>query len=370
MRVAINCRSFLKKQYAGIGRYSYNLVKHLSEIDSQNQYFLYTPKRLFDFKRETLKAPAANFIVKGDPFNRGPAKSLPPVDVYHSPSLDFLDEIKAKVIVTVHDVIYKTHPQGHTPDALNVIDKQMRAAVSRAEKIICCSQSTLEDLKKFFDVDEEKLRLIYQGVDKNVFYPLKEEERKVAQAALKAKGIEPPFLLFVGTIEPRKNIQNLLKAFVILKETKKFGGKLVIAGMKGWMMEDLGSQIERLGLSGDCLLPGYVTDEELRFLYNWAQAFVFPSFYEGFGFPIVEALSCGAAVVTSNVSSCKEIAADAAQTVDPNDPEVIANAVLKIIEDKEFRQGLQKKALERSKVFSFRDTAEQTLEVYQALANA
>lgn len=365
MRIAINCRSFLKKNYTGIGRYAHNLVTHLSEIDRENEYCLYVQKRFFDPQRRVPRIPAKNFSVKLDWFNRGPGKTLGKVDVYHSPSPDFIHVPGAKIIVTVHDLIYKTYPQGHTPQTCATTDQQLHAIVKQADRIICCSQSTGNDLKKFFDVDEQRIRLIYQGVDKSVFYPLNDEERKGAHSVLQKQGIDQPFLLFVGTIEPRKNLLNVLAACAILKEKKKFDGKLVVAGMKGWLSEGLKEVIGNLKLEEDIIFLGYVTDEELRCLYNLAEVFVFPSFYEGFGFPIVEALSCSAAVVTSNVSSCPEIAGDAALTVEPDNPEDIAGAIGRILQDNAFKVGLQQKAIERAKHFSFRRTAQQTLKVYE-----
>lgn len=365
MRIAINCRSFSKKNYAGIGRYARNLVQHLSEIDPKNEYWLYVRKRLFDMKRQIPRAPAQNFSVKIDRFNQGLERILEQVDIYHSPSPDFIPAAKAKIIVTVHDLIYKTYPQGHTPQTCETTDQQLQAIVKQADKIICCSQNTMNDLKKFFDVDEQRVRLIYQGVDKGVFYPLNDEEREGAYSVLQRQGIDQPFLLFVGTIEPRKNLQNLLRAFSILKEKKKFNGKLVIIGMKGWMTEGIEKTTRELKVKDDLVFPGYLTDNELRGFYNLAEVFVFPSFYEGFGFPIVEAFSCGAAVVTSNVSSCPEVAAEGALTVDPHNPEDIAEAINRILEDKALKANLRQKAIDRAKAFSFQDTAEQTLEVYQ-----
>ena len=184
---------------------------------------------------------------------------------------------------------------------------------------------------------------------------------------MKPLGVESPYILFVGTIEPRKNLVSLLKAFSILKKNNKFYGKLVVVGMKGWMMEDLDQQIKFLGIGKDCVFLGHVKDQELRELYNMTEVFVFPSFYEGFGFPIVEAMSCGAAVVASRVSSCKEVAADAAQLIDPHNPEDIYSSIVEILDNRELSNNLKHKALERAGYFSFKNTAEQTLEFYQKI---
>ncbi len=370
MRVAINCRSFLNKKYTGIGRYAYNLVKSLSEIDNGNQYLLYVRKKLFDPKRRTPQIPAQNFSLKIDYFNNGLDKTLGGVDVYHSPSPEKLLIEGPKIIVTIHDLIHLAYPQGHTSATIEATQRHMQEIVKKSAKIICCSQNTADDLKKYFDVSADKIRVIHQGVDKNIFYPLSGGEQGLAQDVLRARAIQEPFILFVGTLEPRKNLNNLLRAFFFLKERKKFSGKLVIVGMKGWMGESAAYFIEHLGLKNDVICLGYVTDEELRVLYNKAQVFVFPSFYEGFGFPIVEAFSCGAAVITSNGSSCAEVAGEAALTVDPYQPKEIADAMAKILEDKDLSNILKQKALKRAEFFSFRKTAEETLQVYRQVAGA
>jgi glycosyltransferase involved in cell wall biosynthesis len=367
MRVAINCRSFLKKERTGIGRHTYNLVKFLGEIDQENEYCLYAPKRIFDFKRVIPRFDAKNIFAKYDYFKRGLDRTIGAVDIYHSPSPDFLPQTKAKIVVTVHDLIYKTYTQGHTDETCRILDEQMETIVNLADKILCCSQSTIDDLKEFFDVDEDKIRLIYPGVDKNIFYSFDEEKLKESFSLIRKKGIEEPFILFVGTIEPRKNLENLLDAFILLKKRGQFSGKLVIIGMRGWMMDDLEKKIKSLNLKNDCIFLGYVKDRELAAFYNCAQVFVFPSFYEGFGFPIIEALSCGAATVVSSVSSCGEVAGDASLLIDPGNADDIACAIARVINDKTLKDKLRIKAVERAKVFSFRNTAEQTLEVYQQI---
>lgn len=365
MRVAINCRSFLKKNYTGIGRYAYNLVRSLEAIDQDNAYQLYVPKRIFDFKRRVPRFAAANFRSRVDYWSRGPARTLGPVDAYHLPSPEMVPDLPAKIVVTVHDLIYKTYPQGHTPETCAALEEQMASIASRADGIICCSRSTVADLKRFFSIDDQRISLVYQGVDQDVFSPLSDEERPAARDLLRAKGIDRPFILFVGTIEPRKNLRNLVRAFARLKARKAFSGSLVIIGMKGWMMEGFEAEIEAAGVREDIVLQGYVPDRDLRIFYDCAEVFVFPSFYEGFGFPLVEAFSCGAAVVTSQVSSCPEIAGDAALTVDPHDPEAMAKAIEEVLSNSALRAELKARALQRARAFSFQNTARQTLAVYR-----
>lgn len=363
-RIAINCRSFLLKKYTGIGRYAHNLVRSLAAIDHENQYFLYARKGLFDLKRSLPRIAAKNFHPRLDLFGRGP-KMFGDIDLYHAPSPEALPDIKGKIVVTVHDLIHRVYPQGHTAETIEQTEEHFQQIVARADKIICCSNNTRLDLQKFFTIDNSRVAVIPQGVDKKIFRVLTEQEQRSMKHALKVKGVVEPFLLFIGTIEPRKNLSSLIQSFRLLKTQKIFSGKLVVAGMKGWMQEHLASDIAAQGLEGEIVFLGYLTDEELCGLYNTAEVFVFPSFYEGFGFPILEAFNCGAAVVTSNTSSCAEVAGDAACCVNPADVKDIARGIQRILEDKDLKADLQKKACMRAQDFSFEKTARETFAVYQ-----
>jgi len=365
MRIAINCRSILSRKRTGVGRYTWHLVDQLKAIDQTNDYSLYAPRKFFDFKRTTPWIGGGNFKFKHDPFKAGPAKTLGNIDIYHSPSPDALNVTGCKIIVTVHDLIYKTFPQGHTPATIETSEKQFREITQRADKIICCSESTRRDLHEHFKLPQDRSCVIYQGVDRKVFYPMEEDPFYQAQWLMKARGISRPFLLFVGTIEPRKNLVNLLEALAYLREHKKFSGQLVVVGMKGWLSDGLKEFIGKLKIGSSVKFLGFVSDDELRILYNKAEAFVFPSFYEGFGFPIVEAMSCGAPVITSNTSSCIEVAGEAALSVSPRDPQSIANAIARITGDRALREALIEKGLKRSRDFSFEKTAQETLQVYK-----
>ena len=365
MRVAINCRSFLKKQYAGIGRYAHNLVESLAVLDKENEYYLYARLNFLDFKRHVPKPPGRNFTVKTDWFDRGLEKTLGDIDIYHAPSPDFIDIEKARIVVTVHDLVYRLYPQGHTQETIETTDRQLREIVKKADKIICCSQNTVDDLNRYFYLDRHKVSLVYQGVDKTNFYPMKEEEKQAAAKTLEDRGLKEPFLLFVGTNEPRKNLKNLLFALVDLKNQNRFKGRLAIVGMEGWLNDDIQSIVTKLELKDSVHFLGYVSNEMLRYLYNLCEVFIFPSFYEGFGFPIVEAFSCGAAVVTSDISSCPEVAKDAALTSNPSNPREIASAIGHILEDQKLKSELKQRALRRANDFSFSKTAQETLKVYQ-----
>ena len=366
MKVAINCRSFLTKQPTGIGRYAYHLVKSLAAVDQENDYQLYARPGLFRNVNGLLRCKAQNFTLCSDRFGRGPAAVLKKPDLYHEPSPGPWEApTGVPAVVTVHDVIIKAYPQGHTRETIDSGERYFKDIVRNAAKIICCSQNTRNDLQNYFSVPPGKMAMVYQGVDKEIFYPLGEDERPAAEKMIKDAGVDRDYLLSVGTIEPRKNLVNVIRAFHLLKTGGKFNGRLVVVGMKGWLHSDVGKVVSELGLEREILFLGYVPDRLLRYLYTGARAFVFPSFYEGFGFPIVEAFCCEVPVVTSDRSACPEIAADAALTVDPGDEVKIAAATEQILEDPGLCADLIRKGRQRAEDFDFRKTAQETLNIYK-----
>ncbi|MBI4309711.1 MAG: glycosyltransferase family 4 protein [Candidatus Omnitrophica bacterium] len=361
MRIAVNCRSILLNNRTGIGRYTYHLLDALGKVDGHNAYSLYAPLRLFDRKRRLPDFPYKNFRRQVDRFHKG----VGPADIYHVPCPDDIGHYEGKLVVTVHDLIYKTYPQAHTQQTIDLTERYMGQMVRRADKIICISDHTREDVHRFFDVPRQKTCAILNGVDHAIFYPI--EDLAPAQAFLKTIGVNGGFVLFVGTIEPRKNLAGLLQAMGQLKTAGKKLPHLVVAGMRGWMMEKITPVIEQSGLKDRVIFTGFVTDAQLNMLYNTCAMFVFPSFYEGFGFPIVEAFCAGALVVASKTSSCLQISGDAALLVDPARPDDIAGAIMRLMEDAALAQQLRQKALARAKSFSFEKTARETVNVYEQL---
>jgi glycosyltransferase involved in cell wall biosynthesis len=361
MRIAVNARSILLASRTGIGRYTYHLLDTFGQMASSHQFWIHVPKKIWDTKRNLPHFDSPHLVVKNDYFGLG----LRGADVYHYPSPGPIDRKDSKIIVTIHDLVYKMYPQSHTQETIDATEKYMQQIVGKADHLIFISRNTQEDFRRHFDFPQEKTSVVYNGVDHKLFFNLDQGQKQEAKALLEIKGIKDPFILFIGTLEPRKNLAGLLEAFAALKKRKTFKGKLVVVGRKGWMHEPTEALMETLGIKQDIISLGYVTDEELRSLYSLAEVVVFPSFYEGFGFPIVEAFCCGAALVTSNNSSCGEIAGDAALTIDPHSSHEIANAIAQLLEDKVLSQQLRQKAIARSKEFSFINTAGQTLKVYE-----
>ncbi len=349
MKIGIDIRSTLK-QKTGIGWYTLNLINNLARIDTLNRYFLYSKKKIIDRKRKLPKIPGKNFHHRVDHFSFGADKLLKDVDIFHSSSYDLKKPKHAKLVLTVHDVIHKVYPAAHSRQTIDYIDRQLHDILPQTSMIIADSQITKDDFLKWFSFKPDRIRVVYPGVNN---WPLPRNQQG------------GQYFLFVGTIEPRKNIQNLIRAFYILKKEHLLPHRLVIVGMKGWMFEGVFKLVEELKLEKEIIFKDYVCEEELKNWYARAEVFIYPSFYEGFGFPIVEAFVSGLPVVTSNTSSCAEIAGSAAILVDPQNFEEISNAILRIVKNDNLKNELAARGIERAKQFSWEKTASEVLSIFR-----
>jgi glycosyltransferase involved in cell wall biosynthesis len=363
MRIAIDAKPILKKTKTGIGIYTQNIINAFSEIGKEDQFFLYSRLKPFDQKRKPPELPAKNF------FNRINYFKLPirfvlgmDIDVFYTSSYDVKPPKGSRFVLVVHDIIPKAWPYGHTEDVVRNFDKSMKV-LDYVDAVITPSERTRDDVIKHYKMDEKKIFAIHSGVDN--FYKRVEFSEKEKKEFLLRFNLNDDFLLFVGTIEPRKNLKNLLYAF------KEIEGliphKLVIAGMKGWMCDEVFSLIRDLALEKKVVMTGYVEKEDLLMFYNLCGIFIYPSFYEGFGFPVLEAFRCKASVITSNTSSLKEIGEGACLLIDPNEPKAIKEAMLTLLNNRELRDELIEKGYKRALEFNWTDTARNTLSVFRKI---
>ncbi|WP_053240438.1 glycosyltransferase family 4 protein [Pyrobaculum islandicum] len=243
----------------------------------------------------------------------------------------------------------------------------LKRVVKKVDMIITVSKNTLNDCVKYLQCPSEKIRVIYPGVD-NIFKPLTRKEK--AKEVIKTKyGVEPPFILYVGTLEPRKNVERLIASYYILKKKMGIKHRLILVGKKVWMYNTIFNLISKLGLSNQVVYIGYVDREDLPLFYNLADVFVYPSLYEGFGIPPLEAMACGTPVVTSNTSSLPEVVGNAALTVDPYNIDQLVQAIHLIISDEGVRKELSKRGIEQAQKFSWEKAAQETLKVYTEVSN-
>jgi len=233
-----------------------------------------------------------------------------------------------------------------------------RLSAQRARRLIAVSAHTAAETTRLLGVEPLRIDVVYHGVDP-AFHPLPAEE---VTAFRQRQGLPERFVLFVGTLEPRKNLVRLVEAFARVRDGQT---RLVLVGGKGWLYEDLFARIEALNLSEEVIFAGYVPGDMLPWWYNAAMALVYPSLYEGFGFPVIEAQACGTPVLTSNVSALPEAAGDAAVMVDPYDVEVLAAGLHRLLTDLSLRQALRERGLAHAQKFSWSRTAQETARIYR-----
>jgi glycosyltransferase involved in cell wall biosynthesis len=244
--------------------------------------------------------------------------------------------------------------------------KWMPLTYNKAQKIIAISYNTKKDIMSLLQIPEEKIVVIHSAVGKE-FHKIK-DEGKLKEIKRKYQTGEK-FILDVGTLEPRKNLTFLVKAYNLALKSGKINHNLVLTGKKGWYYESLFELIRKLKLENKVILPGYVPDEDLPYLYNAADLFCFPSLYEGFGFPPLEALSCGTPVVAANNSSIPEVVSGAGILLDIVDEKIWAENIVKVLSNRALQDELKQKGLEQAKKFSWEKTAKETIKVYEEVNN-
>lgn len=359
----------------GVGWYALQLVRGLAETDTENRYILYP---LFwhchppDY-RDAYQPMSSNFQVwdKNRDFEElkkrwsdsgpPPREVLGPIELLHSTGYTAPYVPGIRLVVTIHDMSFLTHPHFHTEANRRFCTVQTLRAARFAHALICVSQSTANDLRKYLHVPKERVFVIPEAAGPE--YRRVVDSERIA-ATLARLDIQENFILFVGTVEPRKNLTALIEAFASIKKDRSRREWLVVAGGSGWLNEQIYRRVEELDLTRSVRFLGYVSTDELVVLYSSCRAFVYPSLYEGFGLPVLEAMACGAPVITSTVSSLPEVAGDAALTVDPKSPETMAAAMNSVLGDSSLRSELRQKGVERSSVFSWHKTARHTREVY------
>lgn len=318
MNIGIDARGLLKKK-AGIGIYIEQLIKNLNDIDDNNNYILYSTKEIIlNFKLRE------NFVIKQNLNKNGSFwmyYCLPKIlkkdkiDVFLGTQTLLPKRNKytkdIKYILTIHDLaIKKLKYVGSTKNT--IIQKLfLKKSIKNADKIIAISNATKNDIINIFNIKEEKIKVIYQGTNEQEI--IKEITKKEEIEIKKKFNIESePYILFVSTIEPRKNIETLIKAYEYIRENESMKFKLILAGGLGWKYKNVLDMIEKSKYKSDIEISGYITDIEKKYLLKNAKCFVYPSLYEGFGLPILEAMVNKAIVVTSNISAIPEVGGDVA----------------------------------------------------------
>ena len=290
------------------------------------------------------------------------------VDVYHGmdhAGIPFIGKT-GKYVVTVHDVIPLILPQTFTPRHRTVVRMALSCVRRKADLIIVPSQAVRRDVVERLGVREDRVAVVAHGCEPR-FQPTADEEKSRAAAA--RYGLPSRYVLAVGTLEPRKNLTTLLRAFARLRDTAECNPTpgLVLAGARGWLDDPIFQTVRSLGLEEAVSVPGFIDDDDLPAVYHGAELVVFPSLYEGFGLPLLEAMACGVPVVSSNTSAMPEVAGGAALLVDPLDVDEMAVLIGRVLCDEALRERLRADGVARASQFSWETAARRTLDAYTSL---
>jgi glycosyltransferase involved in cell wall biosynthesis len=368
LRIGIDAR-LVYYQRGGIGQYIIHLVPELARWNTRDDYTILRSRK----ERAPLalrEAPRFKDIpLWTPPHNRFEQLALPVelarlrLDLLHSP--DFIPPWRGRFrrLITIHDLTFLYYPQFLTAQSRRYYNDQIERAVRVADHISADSTATKEDLVRLLGVRPDKVTVVLLAPDP-IYRPL---DKAVCTPTLARHKLNRGFILFTGTLEPRKNIAGLLTAYRALCDRKPSTSPLVLAGRRGWLYDEIFGQVAALKLADRVRFIENLPNEELVALYNAAALLVLPSFYEGFGLPVLEAMACGIPVVCSERGSLPEIAGDAARLVNPDDLDGLAASMERVLEDEPLRAQMRSRGLANIARFSWEKTAKETLDIYRAL---
>jgi glycosyltransferase involved in cell wall biosynthesis len=369
------------RQVGGIGRYTRNLIRALARLDRQNRYTLFIAggwsrtegsgrwpanfrlrrvpisDRWLHILWQRLRLPVPIQVVTGH------------VDLFHSPDFVLPPVRGTSAIVTVHDLSFLRVPECFVPGFRQYLEKAVSRAVHRAQRVLADSESTRQDLIELMSVEPDRVNVLYPGVESR-FRPIQDVE--ILDMVRDRYRLPAKFILGLGTLQPRKNFEGLIEAFRRLLTTETERGPstrdvcLVIVGDKGWMYEEILALPERMGLTARVHITGFVADKDLPAIYNLASVFAFPSRYEGFGLPLLEAMACGTPVVAADNSSLPEVVGDAGLLVDSSDAGALADALARLLQDQLLRRRLIAAGRRQVQRFTWEQAARSLLRIYHA----
>ena len=336
----------LSSPLTGVGHYTAELARNLAIVAPSDSFTFISPQGLLKKKWWSLGLPL--HLLRNS------------FDLFHGTNYEIPFRSRRPTVLTIHDLSAMLIPEVHRQELVWRSNWRLPYMASLASRVITPSNSVKKELCEAVKIHPDKV-VVTPEAPRPVF------QRKEDPELLWRLGIEGSFILFVGTIEPRKNLRRLVEAFDQMLRNTSLSPKLVIAGGKGWMMDDFGSFIDKKGMTDRVCLTGYLHDDELCTLYSTCTAFIYPSLYEGFGLPPLEAMACGAPVITSQTPALMETVGNAARLVDPKNVDDIAHAMTELLSDEKAREHYAELGSVRVKQFSWEQTALKTLEVYREL---
>jgi glycosyltransferase involved in cell wall biosynthesis len=373
MRVALDGFP-LSAPKTGVGHYTFELARTLAEISPNDTFELISPFPFTDTVIQELQQTALPNLILSNPTGyrrRWWAIGLPlflrqnSFDVFHGTNYDVPLWSRKRNVLTIHDLSLQLHPQFHEAKLIRRARKRLPLMIRCAALVIAVTESIKCEICEHLKVKPERV-VVTPEAPRKIFRPLAASETSAVRQRL---GIRQDFILSVGTIEPRKNLLTLVRAFDRILRTTSLTPQLVIAGGKGWLMEDFYSFIRSSGTGENIRLIGYTSDYDLRALYSSCRVCVYPSLYEGFGLPPLEAMACGAPLITSQIPAITETVGNSAVLVDPLNVEEIASSIVKLWSDPSERNRLSQAGIDRAARFTWEQTAKLTFEVYRELVS-
>jgi glycosyltransferase involved in cell wall biosynthesis len=360
--IALDARLVYYRRESGIGQYIVHLARWLPRLDPGTAYTLLHSRKDGANLADAPNARRADLWTPSH--NRFEQWALPVelarlrFDLLHSP--DFIPPFRGRFrrVITVHDLTFLRYPEFLTAESRRHYNGQIARAVAIADHILADSHATQADLVERLGVPAGKISVVWLAANPRF------RSHPDAPSVLGRLGLPPRYLLFVGTFEPRKNVAGLLRAYRGLADRDADAPPLVLCGRRGWLFDETIGQIDKLGLRERVIFLEAPGDEDLAAIYNGASALVLPSYYEGFGLPVLEAMACATPVIISDRGSLPEIAGDAALVVNPDDVEALTGAIARVLSDEDFRADLKRKGLARAAEFSWERCARETLAVY------
>jgi glycosyltransferase involved in cell wall biosynthesis len=380
LRAGINAQLlYLSGSYraAGINRYIHQLLAHLRPLaGAESELVAFTgrwklppdlePTTHFRVRQTSLPTWKPSARIAWEQLLQPPSVAREKLGLLHSMSYVQPLVCPAKSVVTMLDLTFMRMPQSFNRWNRLYLSAMSAISARLCDRIIAISESTRQDVIRFLRVPPEKVEVIHCGVDAP-FRPI--EDPGVLTRFRQERGVPERFALYLGTLEPRKNVERLIEAYGRLRLAGEIPHKLVLGGARGWLYEKIFARVDQLGLSDDVLFTSYIPYDELALWYNCADCFIYPSLYEGFGLPPLEAMACGTPVVTSSISSLPEVVGAAALTVDPLDVNALAAAIAAVLSDSSLRQRLMTDGPKQAARFSWGNAAARTLACYRGVLN-
>lgn len=369
MKIGIDGRAASWYRGTGIGTYTYQLLKNLELVDPSNEYHLFWPGDDYDFLQRGPMIKVEEIGPKKDLFWEEihiPARlSEEGVEIYHVPQngIGLPKRKESKYVVTIHDLIPYTMPETVGKGYLRIFLHQMPQIIENADLIITVSEYSKRDILRYFNLPPEKVVVTHLAPE-DFYRPLPSHE---VNPVLEKYHLRSGYILYVGGFSQRKNVQMILRAFARIKDQIPETVRIVLAGSQGRSTAELQALARRKGIEDRVDFPGFIPVDEMASIYNGAKLFIYPSYYEGFGLPPLEAMACGIPVITSNTTSIPEVVGEGARTVSPDDDLQMAEEMLELLTREEAWLELRQKGFQRVAQFDWRKTAAQTLQAYYKL---